>query len=149
MSRGMEPVFERIEDGDTLLALIMHRHRIAEGIEFHTDSDATLQLGSMRRPRGYRIAPHLHVPVERSVRFTQEVLLIQSGVVRVDFYDEQKRYLRSATLTPGDIVLLVQGGHGFEFLEEAEMIEIKQGPYAGERDKERFQPAAVPEGDGK
>lgn len=29
-------------------------------------------------------------------------------------------------------------GHGFEILEETEMIEVKQGPYAGEQDKTRF-----------
>ena len=37
-----------------------------------------------------------------------------------------------------DIILLAFGGHGFECLEEVEMIEIKQGPYLGEQDKVRF-----------
>ena len=41
-------------------------------------------------------------------------------------------------LQTGDVILLASGGHGFTMLEETEMIEVKQGPYAGEKDKTRF-----------
>jgi hypothetical protein len=56
----------------------------------------------------------------------------------VDFYSDEQAYLESTILEAGDVVLLVQGGHGFEMLEATEIIEIKQGPYAGDRDKQRF-----------
>ncbi len=56
----------------------------------------------------------------------------------INFYDADQRYLESRILLPGDVILLIQGGHGFEVLEEVEMIEVKQGPYVGERDKTRF-----------
>jgi hypothetical protein len=39
----------------------------------------------------------------------------------------------------GDVILLAYGGHGFEMLEPTEMIEVKQGPYAGDNDKTRFE----------
>ena len=58
--------------------------------------------------------------------------------MRVDFYNEQKNYLESRILETGDVILLITGGHGFEVLEEVEMIEVKQGPYVGEADKTRF-----------
>jgi mannose-6-phosphate isomerase-like protein (cupin superfamily) len=70
---------------------------------------------------------------------TQEVLVIKKGKLRVDFYDEYEEYLESRILGAGDVILLVSGGHGFKVLEELEMIEIKQGPYAGDADKVRFQ----------
>ena len=69
---------------------------------------------------------------------TQEVLFIKKGILRVDFYDEYEDYLESKELCAGDIILLISGGHGFQILEEVEMIEVKQGPYAGENDKKRF-----------
>jgi hypothetical protein len=56
----------------------------------------------------------------------------------VDFFDEQQNYLESRELRRGDVILLIKGGHGFEVLEELEMIEVKQGPYAGDQDKTRF-----------
>jgi len=58
--------------------------------------------------------------------------------VRVDFYDDEQNYLESHLLEAGDVILLAGGGHGFEILEEAEMIEVKQGPYMGEGEKIRF-----------
>jgi mannose-6-phosphate isomerase-like protein (cupin superfamily) len=78
--------------------------------------------------------------VLREVTITQEVLLIKSGKVRVDFYDDDKNYLESTIVAKGDVILLAGGGHGFEMLEESEIIEVKQGPYAGEKDKVRFEP---------
>ena len=84
------------------------------------------------------IQPHIHNPVSREVRFTQEVLFIKKGRVRVDFYDTEEVYLESRVLEKGDVILLIQGGHGFEVLEDLEMIEVKQGPYVGEQDKTRI-----------
>ena len=72
--------------------------------------------------------------------FTKEVLFIKSGRVRVDFYSEDQEYLESSVLQAGDVILLAFGGHGFEMLEPSEIIEVKQGPYAGDGDKTRFQP---------
>jgi predicted PurR-regulated permease PerM len=71
------------------------------------------------------------------------VLFIKSGKVRVDFYDDNQNYLVSRVLYQGDVILLAFGGHGFEMLAPTEMIEVKQGPYAGEVDKTRFEPIAA------
>ena len=51
-----------------------------------------------------------------------------------------------AKITPrtAAVILLIAGGHGFEVLEDVEMIEVKQGPYVGEGDKTRF--VGVPSG---
>ena len=92
----------------------------------------------MNRPKGYEIPPHIHNKVVRNVEFTNEVLLIKSGKVRVDFYDENKTYFQSEILNKGDVILLVKGGHGFEMIEKSEIIEIKQGPYVDDKDKTRF-----------
>jgi mannose-6-phosphate isomerase-like protein (cupin superfamily) len=92
----------------------------------------------MRHPVGKVIQPHVHNPVLREVQYTQEVLFIKRGKLRVDFYNNQQEYLESQIIEAGDAILLVTGGHGFEVLEEVEMIEVKQGPYVGEQDKTRF-----------
>jgi len=129
---------EEIVHDSKVLALILRTEFHAEGIQFFTPSDYSQQLGYMNRPRGYVIPPHVHNPVAREVHFTKEVLFIKSGSVRVDFYDDNQVYLESRILEKGDFVLLAYGGHGFEMLEASEIVEIKQGPYAGEADKTRF-----------
>ncbi|WP_223115319.1 cupin domain-containing protein [Hanstruepera ponticola] len=96
----------------------------------------------MKREKDYFIEPHVHNPVERQVVWTQEVLFIKSGRVRVDFYNDDKVYLESRIVKKGDVILLASGGHGFCMLETSEIIEVKQGPYSGDKDKTRFTPVS-------
>tara|TARA_B100000963_G_C22538528_1_gene631054 strand:- start:188 stop:622 length:435 start_codon:yes stop_codon:yes gene_type:complete len=121
-----------------LLALILRTQFNKNGIEFFTSSDFSQQLGYMKRDAGYIIDPHVHNPVIRKVDYTKEVLFVKSGKLRVDFYDSNQTYLKSEVLNKGDVILLAYGGHGFEMIEDTELIEVKQGPYAGEKDKTRF-----------
>ncbi len=124
--------------GETL-AMIIPGDYHADGIHFFTPDDYSQQLAYMHHPEGKLITPHIHNVVHREVHYTQEVLVIRSGKLRVDFFDENRTYLKSHILNGGDIILLSSGGHGFEVLEEVEMYEIKQGPYAGDLDKTRFE----------
>jgi len=123
-----------------ILGILIRAGYSSEGIQFFTPNDFSQQLAYMNRPLGYIILPHVHNPLIREVQFTKEVLFIKSGTVRVDFYDDEQNYLESYILNQGDVILLAFGGHGFEMLEESEIIEVKQGPYAGEADKTRFSP---------
>lgn len=132
-------MIQNIQYGDKLLSVIIRSQFSAEGIQFFTPNDFSQQLGYMNRPKGYQIPPHVHNPVAREVQYTKEVLYIKSGKIRVDFYDEQQNYLESTILYQGDVILLAYGGHGFVMLENSEIIEVKQGPYAGELDKTRFE----------
>ena len=129
-----------VKDGEVALAFILRHSHHGDGIEFFTPNEFSQQLAYMNRPRGYVIPPHVHNPVLRHVQYTKEVLLIKSGRVRVDFYSDSQVYLESRILQTGDVILLAFGGHGFEMLEASEIIEVKQGPYAGEADKLRFVP---------
>jgi hypothetical protein len=131
-----------VHNGRTL-AVILRTAYQNDGIKFFTEDDFTQQIAYMNRPKGYVIVPHIHNPVKREVKYTKEVLFIKSGRVRVDFYDDEKAYLESRILHQGDVVLLAFGGHGFEMLDESEIIEVKQGPYVGEADKVRFEPIPV------
>lgn len=132
-------MIDNILHNEELLAVIIRHDFNKAGIHFFTPDDFSQQLAYMNHPAGKVIEPHVHNPVPREVHFTQEVLFLKRGRLRVDFYDNQQNYLEYRILEAGDVILLASGGHGFEALEEIEMIEVKQGPYAGERDKTRFQ----------
>ena len=129
---------EYIKNGEQLLAIILPADFEKPGIHFFTSNELSQQLGYMNHPAGKVIDPHVHNQVSREVLFTQEVLFIKRGKLRVDFYDDDQNYLESRTLNAGDIILLATGGHGFEVLEDIEMVEVKQGPYNGDSDKTRF-----------
>lgn len=138
----MEELIKKIYDGEELLAIIIKNEFNEEGIHFFTPNDYSQQLGYMKHPQGKIIEPHVHNPVPRNVEYTQEVLFIKSGKLRVDFYDLKQNYIESHILKQNEVVLLIKGGHGFEALEDIEMFEIKQGPYVGDDDKTRF--TAIP-----
>jgi mannose-6-phosphate isomerase-like protein (cupin superfamily) len=133
-------MLENIIHEDRILAILLRTSYYDSGIHFFTPNEYSQQLAYMNRPIGYVIAPHVHNSVARQIEFTKEVLFIKSGKVRVDFYDDDQVYLESRILNSGDVLLLAFGGHGFEMLENSEIIEVKQGPYAGEADKTRFNP---------
>lgn len=128
-----------VKKKDKLLAIILRDGYECEGVDFITPDEYSQQLAYMHHPAGKVIDAHVHNVIHRNVVYTQEVLFIKKGKLRVDFYDDYKDYLESRILEAGDTILLTSGGHGFKVLEEVEMIEIKQGPYAGGQDKVRFE----------
>jgi len=131
-------MLEHITHEKNLLAIIVRNDFTDDGIHFFTPDEFSQQLAYMRHPKGKLIEPHMHNIVPRNITYTQEVLIIKRGKLRVDFYDRNKTYLQSRILNAGDIILLAAGGHGFEVLDDLEMIEVKQGPYTGDGDKTRF-----------
>jgi hypothetical protein len=139
----LENVEEVRIDGE-LCAIILPASFDEPGIQFFTANELSQQLASMSYSRGKIIPAHTHNPVRREVSYTQEALFIRKGKIRVDFFSRELEYQRSRVLGPGDVILLISGGHGFEVLEEINMVEVKQGPYAGEMDKTRFT-ARLPE----
>ncbi|GHV82653.1 hypothetical protein AGMMS49991_12110 [Spirochaetia bacterium] len=132
-------MIENIVHNDETLAIIINHSYSDQGISFFTPDDFSQQLAYMNHPEGKIIQPHVHNIVKREVLYTKEVLVIKKGKVKADIYTEEQEYVCSRILETGDIILLAAGGHGFKMLEDTEMYEVKQGPYAGENDKTRFE----------
>ena len=133
-------MIETIIHENKIYSIIIRAKYDKDGIEFFTPDSFSLQLAYMKRPINHIIPPHIHNTSLRQVELTNEVLYIKKGKLRVDFYTNDRRYLESRILNAGDVILLAFGGHGFEMLQESEILEIKQGPYIGENDKCRFNP---------
>lgn len=123
---------------DKQIALIIKNSYENDGIKFFTENDSSWQLAYMKHPKNTVIKAHVHNVIERKIYYTQEVLIIKKGKLRLDLYSQDKEYLESTILEAGDIAFLPYGGHGLKCLEDVSMIEVKQGPYLGEQDKVRF-----------
>ena len=133
-------MIEQITHKKKMLALIVRgRYRKKKGIHFFTPNSATQQFGYMKHNKKHIIKPHLHQKRLTKILSTTEVILILKGVLRVDFYTQMKKYLFSKILKGNDIIMLVNGGHGFKVLKNVEMLEIKQGPYSFSKDKVKFE----------
>ncbi len=130
---------KKITHNDKILAIIIDKDYTKDGVEFFTPNDFSQQLAVMNHKKGKIIDAHTHNVVAREVSYTKEVLIIRKGKLRVDFYDDNRSYIESHIIKAGDVILLAFGGHGFEVLEDCDFIEVKQGPYLGDRDKVRFE----------
>jgi hypothetical protein len=134
-SEGLEYVYHEGE----LYCIILRDDYKSGKIEFFTPDSFSQQLGFLPHKKGNVIQPHKHKISKREILFTQEVLFIKRGMVKVNFYDHNAGFIGYEIINKGDVILLAGGGHGFEIMEDTIMIEIKQGPYVGVDDKMRFE----------
>ena len=127
------------EKNNNLLAIIVRYNYKQDGLKFFTTEKDTQQIGCIGHTKGTVCQAHIHNKIKREILYTSETLIIKEGKVRVDVYDNNKNYMESKILEKGDVILFVDGGHGFKFLEDTQIVEIKQGPYLGLDDKIRFE----------
>ena len=135
---------ETIRQGGALLGHVVRADTTRAATSFFTGEEASFQAGFVVYPAGGVIVPHVHLPVVRAVAGTSEMLLVRKGRCIVDIYGEDRALVASRELGAGDLVLLVGGGHGFRMLEDTVLLEVKQGPYSGQAEKERFDPPGEP-----
>ena len=133
-------MIENISWNNQTLAYIITVDSPIEKTTFITPPEFKQQVGFVVYPAGGEIVPHIHLPIERNIIGTSEVLILRKGKCLVDFYNDLRKRVATRELKTGDVLILATGGHGFHMLEDTIFIEIKQGPYAGLDDKERFQP---------
>lgn len=129
------------EGNDSLLAVVIRASPLPFGTNFVTEPHEAQQVGLIHHPAGHRISPHKHLPAVRQVTMTQEVIFVRKGVVRVSIFNTMGVPIKEVTLASGETIVLLNGGHGLEFLTECELIEAKNGPYAGANDKTYLGPA--------
>ena len=132
-------MIEKIVHKKKLFALIVRaKFRKKSGINFFTENNAIQQFGYMKHKKNHLIKPHIHNKRKTKILTTSEVIILLKGILRVDFYDNLKKYIFSKKVYANDLIMLVNGGHGFKILKDIEMIEVKQGPYSLIKDKKKF-----------
>ncbi len=129
---------ETVEHDGKVLCILVRATPWPTQTEFYTPNDYNMQLGNIVYPAGSAIPRHSHRPVTRTVTGTSEVLVVQKGEMFIDLYDDDRNLVATHKMTAGDAVALVSGGHGFRLIEDTVLLEVKQGPYSGVQEKDRF-----------
>src|SRR5262245_49801069 len=129
---------ERILYNGMPLAYIIRTGMNPGGTTFLTPPEFKQQVGFVVYPAGGEIQRHVHRPLERHLIGTSEVLIVRRGRCEIDIYNNGRELVATRELGQGDIMLMVDGGHGFRMLEDTVFLEVKQGPYTGVEEKERF-----------
>lgn len=129
---------EKICDRETVLCYLIRAQKPPQKTSFLTPPSFPQQVGYIVYPAGGVIPAHVHKPIPRHLMGTSEVLLVQKGRCEIDIYNNARELVATRQLCAGDILIAVGGGHGFRMLEDTVFLEIKQGPYIGIDEKERF-----------
>lgn len=129
---------EYIQGNGQLLACIIKATFKPEKTTFLTDPELPQQVGFIVYGRGQEIRRHAHREVKRTISRSAEVLLVVSGHSEVDLFDDNKKLVATREIRSGDVILLASGAHGFRMIDETTFLEVKQGPYFEEIDKEYF-----------
>ena len=123
---------------EILAIIIKGKYLKKKGINFFTNPKLSQQVAFMNHPKKHLIQPHIHKNRMRKIKGSTEVLIILDGILKINFFDNKKKYIFSKTVMKNDIVILLKGGHGFEVKKNCKMIEVKQGPYSESKDKSKF-----------
>lgn len=129
---------EHITDHEQVLCCIIRSDFMPDQTTFLTPPEYKQQVGYIVYPTGGEVARHVHRPLERHLVGTSEVLIVKQGRCLVDIYNDERVFVATRELGPGDLMLMIGGGHGFRMLEDTVLLEVKQGPYTGVDEKERF-----------
>ena len=126
-------------DKKIVAKVFKYQNKSFKGIKFFTANNLNMQVGLMAHSKNHIIKPHFHINRKKIVKQMSELLIIFSGQLKVFFYNKKKLRAKSLILNKKDMILLISGGHGFKVLKKLEMLEIKQGPFVGEKDKMRLE----------
>lgn len=131
-------VVERINWNGLPLCYLIRNDRFPDKTTFFTPPEFKQQVGYVVYPAGGVIKRHVHRSIPRCLVGTSEVLVVKKGHCLIDIYNDDHELVATRDLFPGDVMLMVGGGHGFRMIEDTVLLEIKQGPYTGEEEKEHF-----------
>lgn len=134
-----------MEGSEGLLAIIIRaEYEVKEGVTFFSPEGSAQQLGLLSHKKGKVIEPHIHRIQERTIKDTQEVLIIRKGSLLVFLYTSDSKLVVWKRLYTGDVIHLISGGHALRMETDCEILEIKQGNYLGKMDKIPLFPKASP-----
>lgn len=132
-------MIEEVKKGDDLYAIVVKAEFHPEQkYNFFSPQDGYLQFGINTYKAEDKIADHIHLPCERSVTRVEEIISLRKGRLNVRIFDENENQLALVEMKTGDILYQIQGGHGFDILEDSEIFEIKQGPYTSKVEDKRL-----------
>lgn len=116
---------------DQVIGLLISE--LESGTKAVTEGDQSLQLVTIKQPSGTVVKAHGHNPKVRTTQNLQECLVVLQGRIKVDLFADQPNSVQSVEVGPGQAFITVSGAHQIEFLEDSEVFEIKNGPFADDK----------------
>ena len=119
-----------------LYSSIFDLNNINEGLDFLTNDDSFVQVGTWKYEKGKILDAHYHNTFERKSYITQEVVLVLEGTIICNLYTTDGEFIASEEIKQNQLIIQFLGVHEYEIMDNSKVLEIKNGPYFGP-DKDR------------
>jgi hypothetical protein len=117
-----------------IIAYVFRKKLKANGTKFLTPDETTLQVGLLEHPSGAEIKAHLHPRKKKQdITISEEFLFVEKGQIMVRLFSEDWKPVKKVILSKGDSILMLKGGHGVKVLKKCRVVEVKQGPFLGNK----------------
>jgi hypothetical protein len=125
--------YERIERDGTLFAEVIWAGTTVEKSRFFSEANSSLQFGLLAHEAGFIEPAHYHHPIDRQISDLQQMLVVQRGVIAIEFFTSEGDKFREVILKVGDAINLVHGVHAVRVIEDMQCVSVKQGPFFGDK----------------
>ena len=129
---------EIFDKNNNLIAIVHKDSDFRDGKTFYTDNNKDFQFGTFKLEQGEIIENHIDNSQKREINKTSEAIVVIKGSLKIMLFDNEKNFIDAVIINTNDAILLFEGGHGIEVIEESKFIEFKQGPYIEDMDKKHF-----------
>jgi anti-sigma factor ChrR (cupin superfamily) len=123
--------FETIENDGVRFAEVIWANSTVEKTRFLSPDESSMQFGLLAHEAGFVEPAHYHKPIERTIKNLAQMLVVQKGVLAIDFFTTAGTKFREVVLRIGDAILLLDGAHSVRVIEDMQCVSVKQGPFLG------------------
>jgi hypothetical protein len=125
--------YEVVEREGLVYAEILWATARVEKTRFYSPAGSSFQFGLLAHEAGFVESAHYHHPVQRQISDLQQMLVVQRGVIAIDFFTPEGVKFHEVTLRTGDAMNLVHGVHSVRVIEDMQCVSVKQGPFLGDQ----------------
>lgn len=134
----MDSKIRNITHNNQLYTTIFDTKNIKEGLDFLTNDESFIQVGTWNYKKGKVLDAHFHNEFERKAFRTQEIVFVLDGMITCNLYTQQGEFITSEKIEKNCLIIQYQGVHEYEIEKDSKILEVKNGPYFGpEKDRTR------------
>lgn len=113
-----------VSQNNTIYARIVNMADNLVGNTNFSKDDDCIQVSLDNFEKNYSSGAHFHSLYDKKVISVDEILVIQNGAIRIDFYNEIGAYIKSVKAKKDDIVFIYRGGHNIVATENSNVLTI-------------------------
>ncbi len=127
-------MIKKISSKGKVFAYILDLSDTPVGTESPTDPTGSLQVLMRHMKKGHVVGKHTHKRIPKTTKQLNEGLVVIAGELRTRIFDTEGKAIGAArTVSAGQCLLFVDGGHTVEITKNARIFEFKNGPYVDDK----------------